>query len=272
MEILTFADESRRALDGDHARPVRAHVWRGEPGAPLVLVSHGTGGAAQDLRWLTVPLAEAGLSVAAVDHHGNNYIDGYLPESFVWWWDRARDMAFLIDALEHDGPVGTAGFSIGGYAAAALVGARLDPQIFRGLVSGAIPAPPTPEYPDLDAHLLAKYTLEDAVGWADTAALSHADERVTAAFLVCPSMGPLVTDESLAAVTAATAVRWGGADTVTPPRENGMRYAAGIPGSDGQSAGEDVRHGVFYGSKATDAPVRQRVAAEAVEFFRKRLE
>lgn len=268
-ELLELTDPARPALDGSGDRPVRVHLFPGS--GPTVVVSHGTGGAAIEMRWMTEALAAAGFTVASIDHHGNNYIDGYIPEAFVWWWERALDFSFVLDHLGINGPVGAAGFSIGGYTAATLLGARVDPVAFQGLIHFAAQNPgvvdqQTPEFPDLTTSLLSKYTLDEALGWASAASASYADPRVTAGFLVCPAQGALVTPESLAAISAPVEVRWGGADTITPPEEV-QGYANAIPEAAGASAGEDVRHSFFFGGKPAGEEVRTRVAGEAVEFF-----
>jgi pimeloyl-ACP methyl ester carboxylesterase len=79
--------------------------------------SRGTGGSGSDMRWLVEPLVAAGFRVIAVDHHGNNYVDGYEPEGFLFVWERPRDLTFVLDVLANEqphGPVGAAGFSVGG--------------------------------------------------------------------------------------------------------------------------------------------------------------
>jgi hypothetical protein len=35
------------------------------------------------MAWLSKPLAAAGFLVVAFDHHGNNFVDGYLAEGFA---------------------------------------------------------------------------------------------------------------------------------------------------------------------------------------------
>jgi hypothetical protein len=45
--------------------------------------------------WLAEAPASAGNRVTAVDHHGNNHVDGFLPEGFACGWERARDLTFL---------------------------------------------------------------------------------------------------------------------------------------------------------------------------------
>src|SRR5579871_3627216 len=43
---------------------------------PLILVSHGFGGTAQQMTWLAATLARAGYVVVGVDHPGANGVDG----------------------------------------------------------------------------------------------------------------------------------------------------------------------------------------------------
>lgn len=305
--VLELVDPRRRAWDGDRPRPVRVHRTvpaTPRPGGPLVLLSHGTGGAAVTLRWLAEPLVAAGFAVAAVDHHGNSWADGYHPQAFAAWWDRALDLSFVLDVLErldaeeghdgsHDGagpgarpaprpasrpasrpaprPVGAAGFSIGGYTAAALVGARVHPDRFRALVTGVVPAPPTEEYPDVIAAIAAATTPEELAGWPDRAAADLADPRVRSAFLVSPAVGEVLDPASLAVVDRPVAVRWGGADVVTPAEGNGALYARSVPGADGRSAGDDVEHYWFLDAHPQGEPVRARVAQDAVAFFSRTL-
>lgn len=91
--ISVLYDDTRRDLrDPSAPRPVRLYVWepvrRVTDAGPLVVVSHGTGGSGSAMNWLVRPLVEAGLRVVALDHHGNNFVDGYEPEGFVLGWER----------------------------------------------------------------------------------------------------------------------------------------------------------------------------------------
>ncbi len=184
------------------------------------------------MSWLSEPLADAGFYALAVDHHGNNFVDGYLPEGFAFVWERVRDLRFALDwfaGREPLGPVGAAGFSLGGYTAAALLGARLDRQLVAAILLGQLDLPPLPEYPNLQTDLVARVSpdrlgeaIEDSYG-------DFRDDRVEAAFLVSPAIGPLLTEQSLAAIDRPLAVRWGDADDIAPPAQNALRYAA-VPG------------------------------------------
>ena len=64
---------------------------------PLIVLSHGTGGVAGNLTWLGTALARAGYVAVAVNHPGNNWIDGYTVAGFTLWWERARDLSAVID-------------------------------------------------------------------------------------------------------------------------------------------------------------------------------
>lgn len=159
-----FEDATRRNWSGSGARPLETLIWypaaagtqeadwevaifkagRNAKGAamanspaklPLIVLSHGTGGAAMSLAWLGETLAANGYIVAAVNHHGNTGAEPTQPlQGTLVWWDRPRDLSVLIDRLLADpqlGPridssrIGVAGFSIGGNIALASVGARL---------------------------------------------------------------------------------------------------------------------------------------------------
>ncbi|MFD6179337.1 MULTISPECIES: alpha/beta hydrolase family protein [unclassified Isoptericola] len=270
-EVLELTDPARPAYGADGPRPVRTHLWRADDAAPLVLVSHGTGGAAQNLHVLIDDLVAAGCSVAAVDHHGNTFLEPYAAESFVRWWDRALDLSRVLDVLDPSGPVGAAGFSIGGYTVAALLGARVDGATFRGLVSGEVPAPPTPERPGIVEELRAAHSEAERAAWVDHAVGSFRDERVSAGYLLCP-LGAFVDPGSLATVSRPTAVRWGGADEAVPFETNAKVYAAGIPGADTRELGTDAGHYDFIdGPDGGDPALQAEAAADAVAFFSRAL-
>ncbi|QMU67631.1 hypothetical protein [Streptacidiphilus sp. P02-A3a] len=277
-EIRELADPSRRNWDAVGPRPVRAYLW--EPAfptldpPPLVLLSHGTGGSAQDLAWLAEALTGAGFLVAGVDHHGNNWVDGYLPEGFAFDWERPRDLGFLLGELTRErrlGPVGAAGFSLGGYTAAATVGARIDPERVRAVAEGLVPAPPLPEFPDLIEALRARIPQDQWEPLIQGSAADVSVPQVLAAFLICPAVGELIDESSLPRVTRPVAIRWGGADDICPGPENALRYARHIPRAEAVCVGESVGHYVFVDGTESGEPVRAAVAADAVAFFRAEL-
>ncbi|WP_236052526.1 MULTISPECIES: serine aminopeptidase domain-containing protein [Streptomyces] len=274
--IRVLYDESRSDLrEPDRPRPIRVYLW--EPGhppaapAPLVVVSHGTGGSGSNMDWLVRPLREAGFRVVALDHHGNNFVDGYEPEGFLHVWERPLDVSFVLDVLAREqplGPVGAAGFSLGAYTSVALAGARLDPQILGAVVTGAVPLPEIPEFPGVLEALLNKYPDDEAsLDALDRAGADVSDARVRAVFQVAPGVGALVTPESLATVRVPVEIRWGGADTIAPYDLDTRPYLDHIPTANGRSAGPDVRHDDFFAPRPADPAVRDRVGEEAAAFF-----
>lgn len=226
------------------------------------------------MSWLTEPLAAAGFLVIAFEHHGNNFVDGYVAEGFGRWWERPLDATVVLDQLgerEEIGPTGAAGFSIGGYTAAALLGARVDPDAYAALLSGAIQVPPPDEYPDIEQELRARMTEDDVAEWIAKSGGDYADDRVRAAFLVCPGQAYFLDKSSLAVVERPVAVRWVDGDIVTPPEQDAQVYADLIPGADGRSADSEAGHYAFLASNPDFAEVRRRVAVDAVAFFEKQL-
>lgn len=130
---------------------------------PVVLLSPGFGGAADDLSWLASGLARHGYVVIGVNHPGNNPGD-HTSRGDTAWWERPRDLIAAARGVAADaalGPhldlqhVGAAGFSMGGMTALALGGARVDPGHFDDFCASmpadlvCEPAPETPDAPHI---------------------------------------------------------------------------------------------------------------------------
>ena len=134
---------------------------------PLIVLSHGIGGTAGSLAWLGTALARAGYVAAAVNHPGNNAINGYTVEGFTLWWDRARDLSAIIDSMLAEpiftaridpNRIGAAGFSLGGYTMIAIAGGITSRAHYREFCAPAqaeasCEAPP--EFGDLRAKAKA---------------------------------------------------------------------------------------------------------------------
>ena len=106
---------------------------------PVVVLSHGLGGTADQFGWLAPELARRGYLVVAVNHPGNNALEPYTAEGFLLWWERALDISDVLDSLLADktwaprvdpARIGALGYSIGGETVLALAGARIDQQAF----------------------------------------------------------------------------------------------------------------------------------------------
>jgi predicted dienelactone hydrolase len=270
---MDLVDAGRPNWLTDGGRPVRVHVWRPRPRrGPIatVLISHGTGGAARQMCWLADPLARAGFLAVAVDHHGNSLIDDYTPEGFVRWWERARDLSFVIDALsasEGLGAIGAAGFSLGGYTVGALLGARVSGDRFQALIREEIPGPPPPEYPNLPAELRDRLSPSDVPVWAAEAEADYADARVRAGFLICPALGEMLQSDSLATISMPVAVRWVEGDEIVSQAQSVEPYVRNVPRVNARSLGGRIGHYAFLADNRDFAQLQAEVAAEACAFF-----
>lgn len=217
--------------------------WADAARHPVVLLSHGFGGVGSQMKWLGTALARAGYVGIAVDHPGTNGRDGVTPAGAYAPWERAGDLKAALDLALADpllgphldaGRVGVAGFSMGGFTGALLVGARADLGRFIAFCDG--PArdaicDPQKEFP-LDYHDGPKVLSEPAL--APVAARHHADladPRVRAAFLIDPALGPALDPASLGRVRAPVEVLYGLADPIAPPVSNALLIAHAIPGA-----------------------------------------
>jgi predicted dienelactone hydrolase len=273
-----LVDDSRPDLKDPHqGRPVRIYDWapRTPDHAPLVIVSHGTGGSGRDMGWLAGPLVAAGLRVLSLDHHGNNYVDGYHPEGFLFGWERPRDVSFVLDAIGRPGDpvrVGVAGFSLGGYTAAALTGARLDPAVIEAILTGSAPVPPIEEFPEALDILRGRLSGSVLVDLVRRASADLRDSRLNAAFLISPGLGGLVTTASLGAIRVPVAICWGDADETNPFDRDVRPFLEHIPGARGEQVRPDVTHHDFIEPLTPHRnTVRNRVAAHATRFFVEKL-
>lgn len=269
---LQLEDENRPSWSGTGGRPLQTTVWypasEGSREAewrigvfragwtapdarlasapeklPLVVLSHGTGGAAPQLSWLAEHLAANGYLVAAVNHHGNTAAEAsYLPQGFALWWERAKDLSVLIDKLLADsrfGPridasrIGVAGFSLGGYAALTVAGARTDRGQWQRYCAEAA-ADPGCSLPPESPFSMAE--LEDLLARDASAKISlersqksHRDERVRAAFAIAPVLGPAIDRQSLQEIPIAVRIVVGEEDDQAVPETNAIPVQAAIP-------------------------------------------
>ena len=264
---------------------------------PLVLLSHGTGGAAMQLSWLAETLAANGYIVAAVNHHGNTAAEPtYQPQGFVIWWDRAKDLSLVLEHLLNDaqfGPhidqarIGAAGFSLGGYTVLALAGATLSRQQRQAYCQTAETAascalPPEAAFTEADiAQLLAT----DARFSAANAGFDgrYLDARVRAFYALAPVMGESMTASSLAAIALPVRVVVGAADRQALPAISPKPIANAISGATYWEL-DDVSHYTFLSpctwlgqftlrqlcaepTGVDRVAIHRRVAADALAFF-----
>lgn len=180
---------------------------------PLIVISHGNGGATLSHHDTAVALAQAGFVVAAVAHTGDNHADQSRAASMM---DRPRHISRVIDHMlsQWSGKdridakrIGVFGHSSGGFTALATVGGIAD--------LGRI-APHCQQRPgDYPCQLMARQP-------AGTAALVAAvaqpapDNRVRAAVVVAPALGFTFTQASLVAISVPVQLWRAEEDVVLP--------------------------------------------------------
>ena len=169
--------------------------------APVVLLSHGSGGNAAGLAWIATALAERGMIVAAPNHPGTTSGDS-VPARTIMPWERARDMIAVLDWLTRtppeglkvaDGRVATLGFSLGGHTALRLLGAQVSKDAFIAYCEGN---------DALDCGWLAEGGVDLRSIEAPLYEGRDRDPRVTAAVAVDPALAQAMVGPSLEAIEA----------------------------------------------------------------------
>ena len=332
MVTRNFTDERRKNWEGTAPRPLKTAIWypaaatstqsetifggptdrevfapvavapgadlsQGEREYPLVLLSHGTGGAAVQMMWLGHYLASRGYIVAAVNHHGNTAAEGrYVAQGFLLPWERARDLTAVLDKLLADpvfGPridrerIGAAGFSLGGYTVIMAAGGVFSPQEFRSFCGSPrrdFTCEPQPEFPDAP-RLFEELRKTDPVVQESLrhAGDSFRDKRIKRVFAIAPALGGGFTKAGLGKVRVPVFIVVGQADKVAPPATNAQRYADLIKGARLTLLPGGIGHYTFlaecnaHGKAVLDicrdgeavdrAAVHRQVAQLAFEFF-----
>ena len=239
---------------------------------PLIVLSHGTGGAVAQLAWLADALASGGYIVAAVNHHGNTAIEEKTPQGFFLWWERATDLERLIDRLLHDDVfgsridperIGAAGFSLGGYTVLELAGARTDLGQIERYCVGREDDPNCrlpPEAPfsmeDLAQHIEVDPRFRASMAVHSE---SYLDSRVRSVVAIAPAAGMSQTEGSLQNISVPTLIIVGDRDTIAPPASNANRVADLIPGSR-----LDVLPGVGHYTFMAECGIAGRIVASSV--------
>jgi predicted dienelactone hydrolase len=263
---------------------------------PLIVLSHGSGGSAEQMAWLGTALARAGFIVAAVDHPGNNATEPYTPAGFVLWWERATDLSEVIDGMLADetfGPkidkarIGAAGFSLGGYTVMELAGARTDiSEVYdrcRAQPDRAECHAAEMKGMGTPPEMLQQVRKTSGISLAASAD-SYRDPRVKAVFAIAPGLGYALVQESLREIRVPVEIVVGGADPIAPAEENADYLRANIRGAREEVLPGGVAHYTFLdtctaagrqsaGVYCSDLAgvdrdkVHEQVAEEAVEFF-----
>lgn len=186
------------------------------PSAPLIVLTHGTGGSAESLAWVAMGLARRGALVVAADHPASSGGD---PEraSMMQVWTQPHDVRHLLDTLLASTwgaridrqRIASVGFSLGGASAMLLAGARLDfarfPEFCKTHDDGACRAFAR-HFENLDADFYARTNAD------------LGEPRLRAAVAIAPGFTEAFTAESLRAMATPLLLITGERDQQLPPQ------------------------------------------------------
>lgn len=205
--------------------PIEVGVWYPKEApphaAPLVVMSHGTGGLFASHQDTAVALARAGFVAAALTHTGDNWRDH---SREVQIWDRPRQLKLLVDYMLQAWPrrgvidperIGAFGFSAGGFTVLAAAGG--EPDFART-------APHCRKHPDyFDCRLLAKNGVRPA-----PQPVVH-DPRIRALVVAAPALGFTFVDGGLAGVRQPVQLWRAADDRVLPYPEYAEAVRLALP-------------------------------------------
>jgi predicted dienelactone hydrolase len=220
-----------------------AEIRNADKQYPLIMMSHGTGGAGMQMMWLGRALAEKGYIVAAVDHHGNTAAeDSFDARGFRLPWERAKDITQVLNLLLKDpkfGPsidkdkIGAVGFSLGGYTMVALAGGQTDIagfERFCASVERDSTCDDQNEYPKASMEFeKLKQTDPYVKRSLSEHGNSFADPRISSFIALAPALGHAFSQESLEAIHHPFFIISGSADATAPIRTNANYLAEHIP-------------------------------------------
>lgn len=206
-------------LGGSRIRPGYLGVVDGEPAlppsAPVIVLTHGTGGSAQSLGWLATGLARRGALVVAADHPASSGGD---PEraSMMQVWTQPADVRHLLDTLLASpwgarvdrARIASAGFSLGGTTAMLLAGGRLDLERFPRFCK---------THQDGVCRAFSRYFEDADTGYYARANSDHSEPRLRAAVAIAPGFTEAFTAESLATQRTPLLLITGARDQQLPP-------------------------------------------------------
>jgi predicted dienelactone hydrolase len=188
--------------DGPIFEPTIAHIGPAvaEGRHPLVLLSHGSGGNADAIGWLSAGLVARGAIVLAVDHPGSTSGDSS-PRRSVDLVARAGDLSAALESVLADPAfarsvdpdrISAVGFSLGGTTVLGLAGLRFDGAAQDVRCTGG------PDAADCGFFLRGGVRFAHHPGFAG----DMRDPRITRAVAVDPGFGGAVVEASLDTVMA----------------------------------------------------------------------
>ena len=177
---------------------------------PLIIFSHGSGGNAAGLGWISERLAAEGYVVIAANHQGSTSGDSR-PETNVKIWQPPQDMSAMLDAIFASpalqrivdvNNVTAIGFSMGGHAVLALAGTTAKVDAFAKFCDDHKDSPNCIWFDrgndlikgHVDLHKLDPRQFES----------SYVDKRVGRVIAIDPGVAQALDSKSLGAVSVPT--------------------------------------------------------------------
>jgi predicted dienelactone hydrolase len=222
---------------------------------PLVIISHGTGGAPISHLDTALAMVEAGYVVAAPLHNGDNFRDASEVGTSDWIVDRARQIARVSDFVLNGWKdharidarrVGLFGFSAGGATGLIDIGGTPDFSRVEPLCA---------THPEFVCKLLkpgAHLRLPAASEWTHTRA-------IRAAVIVAPGFGFTFEPHGLSQVAAPVQLWEGAADSSLPLATNAGAVRALLPTSPEFHLVPNADHFSFLAPCGAMAPLLPRV-------------
>lgn len=249
LHIWYPAEEGEIATIGNNAvfkgTKVRTNAAAPKDALPLIVLSHGSGGNAANLGWIAGHLASQGNIVVATNHP-NTTSGNSLAHETVKIWERPQDVSAILDHFEKNTPfglkadmskAGVVGFSLGGYTAMAVAGARASQADYI-------------DYCNTHAGLMDCKWFSDAgvdLSKTDTAKYEQdlRDARISFAVAIDPALSQAYQRQTLAAMDLPVQIiNLGGGKL--PAAIDASGYANALPMGDYQTI-DQANHFSFLG-------------------------
>jgi predicted dienelactone hydrolase len=224
---------------------------------PLILLSHGSGGNAANLGWIASRLAEDGFVVAAPNHPGSTSGDASQAAT-IRIWNRPADLSAVLTTLEADPTlqgwvdatkVGVLGFSLGGYTALAVAGARVEAAAYARYCDWNTVA----DDPMSDCAWFAQGGVDVRQVDATQFGRSNLDARIASVVVVDPGLVHAFAPASLAGIGVPVHIINLGHPDRLPPAVAAAPTAAAIPGATYEFV-PDAVHFSFLGLCKPEGP------------------
>ncbi|MBN7275696.1 dienelactone hydrolase [Ligilactobacillus pobuzihii] len=262
-QTLNFTDHTRED------RPLKTTLWYPEELSldhaanysgekhPLILMSHGSGSNRISLAWLAMPLAAQGYIVASPDHYGNTFSNP-IPAQFKRYWERPRDLSFVLSELTRQyGPlidqerIYAVGFSLGAYSVMALAGLNVDQNLIQKQEDETLPANVVAQMPEFG--MLTKKVVEAKPAEVPT---DLKDDRFKKVVALSPALGTGINSrQQTKKVDIPTLIIAPGGDQIAPIDQNGRIYHKFLPDAIYQELPANVGHFIFLPAKKQSAQV-----------------